>query len=836
MANNADGQVLIEVDLELDKPNVQKEFNEIKKEADRLNSTLDKLGSKRSPLVEQMNQYGLELDEARAKLEALTTEQARLKPMADLDTGTPEQQMDAMARMPGLEQELAAQQKLVDNLQAKFDGVADKVEQYDREIKEANNSLEHARARAGELSASLASTANSGAQASRALSQTAGSGQRTSQALSETAANSQRIAAPLSASAKNGERAAKSGRKMSDAMKRASKSASSFAKRLGSIVSGALVFTVISQALAKMREWFARVAKTNDETVAAMARLKGALLTLVQPILSVVIPAFTTLINILTRVINLAAAALASLFGTNVKQTKAQAEALNEETEALKGVGGAAKDAGKTMASFDEINQLSAPSSGGGGGGGAGADIIPPDFGDSDFSFNGLSEFIEKLKEIPMVASALDLVAAGFNAIKSAVTAILPGVVSFVQIGLAPIAGWIGEKITQVFTFLAGQLTKLGEWFTGNQQIFTQLGTNLGTLTSQVWAFITSLADPVLTIFYNTVDALTTIVLNLGTGLLSVANIILEDLIAAWDGLVVMLQPFTDWLDMVFVSLWEDILSPALTYVGETVIPTVTDTLTNLWENVFVPFGEFLEAQLTPVIEVVSDVLTWLWQHVIVPLANAVGGIFSAAFQTVATLFNEVVVPAFNTVITAATWLWENVLGPIVDFLWEQLKPAFEEVFEGIGTAISTVANAIIAIVEALANAVIDGWNLMKSALNALSFTVPDWVPVLGGKHFGFDFEMTEHISLPRLAEGAVIPPNREFMAVLGDQRSGTNIETPLSTMVQAFRQALAEQGGGGSRPIILMLDRRELGRAVVDVYNMESQRVGLQLGGAAVK
>ena len=81
------------------------------------------------------------------------------------------------------------------------------------------------------------------------------------------------------------------------------------------------------------------------------------------------------------------------------------------------------------------------------------------------------------------------------------------------------------------------------------------------------------------------------------------------------------------------------------------------------------------------------------------------------------------------------------------------------------------------------------------------------------------------------LATGAVIPPNREFLAVLGDQKSGTNIEAPLDTIVQAFRQALSEYGGGTSaQPIVLMLDRRELGRTVVDVYNQESQRIGLKL------
>ena len=76
-----------------------------------------------------------------------------------------------------------------------------------------------------------------------------------------------------------------------------------------------------------------------------------------------------------------------------------------------------------------------------------------------------------------------------------------------------------------------------------------------------------------------------------------------------------------------------------------------------------------------------------------------------------------------------------------------------------------------------------------------------------------------------------MIPPNREFMAVLGDQKSGTNIEAPLETIVQAFRQALGERGGS-QRTIILQVDRHELGRVTFDAYNAESQRVGMKLGG----
>ena len=89
--------------------------------------------------------------------------------------------------------------------------------------------------------------------------------------------------------------------------------------------------------------------------------------------------------------------------------------------------------------------------------------------------------------------------------------------------------------------------------------------------------------------------------------------------------------------------------------------------------------------------------------------------------------------------------------------------------------------------------------------------------------------------SIPRLAQGAVIPPNREFLAVLGDQKQGTNIETPLSTMVQAFKQALSESGyagGGGQHTIILELDRQQFGRAVYTVNQEQTRRIGVNLAG----
>lgn len=86
--------------------------------------------------------------------------------------------------------------------------------------------------------------------------------------------------------------------------------------------------------------------------------------------------------------------------------------------------------------------------------------------------------------------------------------------------------------------------------------------------------------------------------------------------------------------------------------------------------------------------------------------------------------------------------------------------------------------------------------------------------------------------NVPHLATGAVIPPNREFMAVLGDQKHGTNIEAPVSEIESAVTRGIAAAGGGSPQQItvVMELDRRQIGRVVYDLNKSESQRVGISL------
>jgi hypothetical protein len=85
---------------------------------------------------------------------------------------------------------------------------------------------------------------------------------------------------------------------------------------------------------------------------------------------------------------------------------------------------------------------------------------------------------------------------------------------------------------------------------------------------------------------------------------------------------------------------------------------------------------------------------------------------------------------------------------------------------------------------------------------------------------------------LPRLAEGGVIPPNSEFLAILGDQKRGTNIEAPMSTIEQGLRNVLHEQGGSGSgnSTVILQIDGREFARVTAPYNAAEENRLGVRL------
>jgi hypothetical protein len=130
--------------------------------------------------------------------------------------------------------------------------------------------------------------------------------------------------------------------------------------------------------------------------------------------------------------------------------------------------------------------------------------------------------------------------------------------------------------------------------------------------------------------------------------------------------------------------------------------------------------------------------------------------------------------------------------------------------------------------IEKFVNGVIAAINIMIVALNNIKFDIPDWVPSLGGKSFGLNIPTLSSITIPKLATGAVIPANKPFAAILGDQRQGTNIEAPLDTIKQAVREELqGYTAGNGDVYISAEGDLDALIRQFKFRLDKENTRVG---------
>jgi predicted nucleic acid-binding Zn-ribbon protein len=505
----------------------------------------------------------------------------------------------------------------------------------------------------------------------------------------------------------------------------ASKSMDNFGKRISSVVRSALVFTAITQALAKVREWGKSVVMTNSEARESIAQLKGALLTLAQPLVSVVVPAFTMLVRVITAVINQISRLVALISGKSVKASANAAKSLNKETKALKGTGGAAKKAASDLAAFDEINQLSGDTADSAGGGGVSADDITPDFSYMD-------DISDRLKKI---ADAVLLIAAG--------------------LALWKVASGLPGALGSILTKLSGILIAVG----GLILLWDGL--------SDAW--------------------------NNGVNW--------KNLLESLAGVVALAGGLAIAFGKVGAGIGLVVSGAAL------IITAFKDIVTN---------GANLQNTLMLISGIVATGLGFFFlTGSVIPLVIA--GIASVVTAALALTGN---------LTEFARNLKDNILGGIIQFIKGVFTGNWKSAWEGVKKVFSGIWNSIVIIAESAINAVIKGLNWLISKINTIKFTVPSWVPGVGGKSIGGHLSSLSEVKLPRLATGAVIPPNKEFLAVLGDQKSGTNIETPLATMVDAFKQAMAESGGG-TTTVVVQLDGKEIARSTVKNINNMTRAAG---------
>lgn len=657
---NADGQVWIKT--EIDNSDAEKELRDLERDIQKFTRDVGKKEAVKIPLEKQLEEYGVALDNAKAKMQELLNANA-----------------DAA--------QIRTQQAEVNELQKKWDAAADKVDKYNREIQYGKDQIAYAQARAGQLTAKMT-----------------GVGAATA--------------------------------KMAEATEKAQKKMQKLRNRIGNILKSALVFSVLYAGLNKLKNLISSYIKKDKELSSALAGLKGAWLTAFQPIWEIIKPALLSLIRILTAVANAISRVFSVFTGKSTKEMADNAKALNTEQEALEGVGGAAEDASKSLAGFDEINQLDTQKPGGGGGGASEETGI--DFGAGQDQVLSLKE---KLLALGAAAAGAGIM---FGSLGAGITLVVGGAALLIY-GIKDIVK-NGLTLENMLQTVAGLLSA---------------GIGIGLITgSWIPLLVAGITSIVLALAYMT-----------GNG---------EELIG---GLKDIFNGLKEFVLGVFTGDWKRAMEGINQITAG--IGRVWDAILDSIEDAFIMFLDWLDEKT--------------------------GGKFSFILDDMKMLVHF----AFKEI--------KDIFRGLLDFIVGVFTGDWERAWQGVVKIFNTIFGPVIDLIQ---RAIDKMRELREYEAIGKQYAANYYQENYGGQTYA------AVRNVPALASGAVIPPNQKFLALLGDQKSGTNIETPLSTMVQAFRQAMNEGGYGGKRTVILQVDKREFGRVTFDAYNEESQRVGVSIGG----
>lgn len=288
--------------------------------------------------------------------------------------------------------------------------------------------------------------------------------------------------------------------------------------------------------------------------------------------------------------------------------------------------------------------------------------------------------------------------------------------------GIANGAAGLGlfSKIGEVFSLVQGGAGTLGE------SIAAVFGTAAAPIATLV-AVITALGIGLKTAYENSesvregfANAKESIQNGLQPTIELFTNKILPDLNTGWEKLKEILKPLSDFIGGVFVSIWNDMINPALAFIGNNILPKLATVFSALWNNVLVPLGNFITSVLAPAFQVLSDILTILWQNVIVPLAQTIGEVLLTALDGLMEIFTVLFVSVaekIQSVIEIFQLLWNDILVPIGNFLIDTFQPIFENVFTAFEAIVGNLKTAFKGLITFLVGVFTGDW---KKALNGL--------------------------------------------------------------------------------------------------------------------
>lgn len=574
-----------------------------------------------------------------------------------------------------------------------------------------------------------------------------------------------------------------------------------FGERIAGIIKSALIFSVLYKVMQAVVKLFKNILMSDEEFRQDWEELKAAFYTAAYPIVNLIVPAIKFIVQQVrdwaVSIGKVAAALQGMSYSELVNQAKASKEAADNYADIEKSSKKTADNVKKQLASFDDIQILS---SGNEEEQGAGQYAGFEGLGKYDTS--GEKSMLDDL----MTAIGGALIAVGLILLFHGQ---LAWGIGFIIAGA--VAGLFGVAIATLSDESVSQ--KVKDELSNAMLIAGVVAIVLGILLcmAQQWVW--------------------------GIGLIAVgAASIVTPVALNWDGIKEQLQgSFGGWLALGgAIAIVLGILlcfTPFLPLgiglivlgVGAVVAPIVAnwDSIKDRISNAFEEVKEWVSAYgglVLGIILLFTGVGTAFGLALIMDSISSLGkgekpALWDSLLESIKKTWNDI--KSYWNANIANVWTLR---------FWRDLaKIAGNGLINGFELAI----NGIIRMFESMINWIVDG-------LNKISFDIPDWVPGIGGKTFGFNIPEAKfgRVSIPRLAQGAVIPPNREFLAVLGDQKKGTNIEAPLQTIVDAFNIALQGNANyaSGKTEVVLEIDGRELGRAVVEQGDRENRRIGTRL------
>lgn len=467
-----------------------------------------------------------------------------------------------------------------------------------------------------------------------------------------------------------------------------------------------------------------------------------------------------------------------------------------------------------------------------------------------------------------------DLLPAFFNLLAGAFKVLNPLLEAFMNVGkwlwdnfLQPIAAWTGGLIVDILNGLADALTRIGQWISENMPLIENLILVIGSF-ALAWGIVTlalkawNLVSGIATIATGGLGAVIGFLTSpIGIAILAIGAIIAIGVLLyknwdwikekcgeVWTWIQNKLKQFSDWLTKVFTTDW----SKSFGVLGE-VLNVFLKLIKDIWDGV--------KKILSGVIDFIVGVFTGDWSRAwdgIKQIFSGVWDIITGILKAFDNFLNYIFTADWskgfgvlghilNGFFASVRQIWngiKQVFTGIVNFVsgvftgnWSKAWTGVKQIFKGIWDTFVGIAKSPINMIIGLINGMISAINVAIRGINKLKWDVPDWVPLIGGQHWGFN--ISEIGSVPYLAKGGVI--DSPTLAMVGE--AGREAVVPLenntgwkdeigSMVANAVLSAMQFSGGSSNSnsnngDIILQIDGTTFARVINPYAAKENQRLG---------